>query len=140
MDDVTLDNIRSAAAAQDLVVGALSGSSIRVFATENPNVLAVTFTIEHALEDIRSPARTEVRAVAEGDCLLSEGQALELRMSSVILNWVEPTGEPGRARSVFAQVDSAHLGERHDSYIVRHVIYEPPSTSSENRPSRADPR
>lgn len=122
--DGVMEDVRSAASQQELVVGDLTRSTVKVFATENPDVLAVTFALEHALEDVRAPGRQHARVSTNGECLLRDGLALEVSLDRIDLDWTEPSGEPGRSGVAFVRVGTAYIGERHDPYTVRQVIHE----------------
>jgi hypothetical protein len=129
IDDVALDVLRPAAAKSEFTVGPLVNSSVQVYATENPDVIAVAFTIAHALDDIRDVPRTNAEVVVGGDCVIQDGQVGEFRPTTLTLDWVEPSGQPGLTRTVFARM-GMHLGERHEPYRVRAEILLPPDTIS----------
>lgn len=86
-------------------------------------MLAVSFTIEHALHDSGEPQRASATAVASGDCLVSDGNALELGLSELIIEWTEPNGSAGRSRTAFVSATGGVSGERHESYSVRKEIF-----------------
>lgn len=121
VDAEVLEVVEEVTARAEFTVGPLTDSSARVFATENPDVVAVTFTITHALDDLRRPERTSAAVSAEGECVIRDGRVGEFRLDRVSVDWVEATGEVGHAGNVYARA-SLHLGERHEPYAVRAEI------------------
>jgi hypothetical protein len=120
IDQAALDVLMPVAEQAEFLIGARAGSNLHAFATEDPHVLAVTFAMTHALEDLREPPRRDAQAIAEGDCEVRNGEVASFRLSRAVIDWVEPSGEPGHAGNVY--IYPRGIGERSEPFTVRTEI------------------
>jgi hypothetical protein len=121
IEDAAMSDLSSVVENAEFLLGVVIQSKLRVFVTEDPDVVAVAFNITHAIEDLREPSRSDATASAEGDCLVRGDVIIELRPARASLEWTEPDGEPGHATTLYGR-GTIHIGERHEPYTVRKEI------------------
>ena len=126
IDNVAAEILAESSGRADFQFGPLTSADLHVFATEEPDRLAATFTLTHELADRRVPPRAKATAAIEGDCFIVDDQeVVDFRPARVSIDWYEPSGDPGHAGTVFVTAGD-FIGERHERYRVRVDIEEVP--------------
>lgn len=138
---IELDSLQAAFIEQhrDSVIGTLERQgfslgqrmtfSYNVFATENPAVLFLDFSIEIQCDDVRGDGRTDARLKLKGDGSYSpqSGSFTNLRNFGEHLTFKLPDGTQSETRNVILHVDGIVIGHKQVSSIVR---YELPANES----------
>ena len=103
--------------------------SYNIFATEDPAVLFLDFTIEIQCDDVRSNGRTDgmLRLKGDGSYLPGSREFTNLRNFGEHLTFKLPDGTQSEIRNVVLHVDGIVMGHRQVSSTVRYAL---PSANS----------
>jgi hypothetical protein len=98
--------------------------SYNIFATEDPAVLFLDFTIEIQCYDVRGDGRTDARLHLKGDCsyLPDSCVFMNLRNFGEYLTFKLPDGTQSEIRNVVIHVDGIVIGHRQVSSTVRYAL------------------
>jgi hypothetical protein len=94
-----------------------------LFATENPEQLYFTYSIEYPCVDLSSGGRTEVRLLLGGDGVLRPRppRNLDVRAGEEALEFTSPDGVESRRANVYGRADAV-IGHRTVAHSVRHRL------------------
>lgn len=98
--------------------------SYNIFATEDPAVLFLDFTIEIQCDDVRGDGRTDARLRLKGDgSYLPDSRVFKnLRNFGEHLTFKLPDGTQSEIRSAVIHVDGLVIGHKQVSSIVRYAL------------------
>ncbi len=98
--------------------------SYNIFATEDPTVLFVDFTIEIQCDDMRGYGRTDAALSLKGDgsYMPASGVYKNLRNFGEHLTFKLPDGTQSEIRNVVVHVDGLVIGHKQVSSVVRYAL------------------
>lgn len=106
------------------VPGRLDRQIIRLYATEQPNMLSVPFTIEHEVVDLSNDARTDGHLKLRGDGMYDANAAsfASLRNYNEKLTWKLDDGTEKQSENHVAHIGALVLGHREVTHTVRYKL------------------
>jgi hypothetical protein len=109
---------------QGLALADRTAFSYNIFATEDPAVLFLDFTIEIQCDDLRGDGRTDARLRLKGDgSYLPDSHAFKnLRNFGEHLTFKLPDGTQSEIRNAVIHVDGLVIGHKQVSSIVRYAL------------------
>ena len=116
-------NIPAKLQAHSFRLGVLKSAANNLFATESPDVLACTFTLQYDCISESSAARTDGLLTLEGECRYKTDDSLysDWRRSSETLSYTDESGEQEKG-TTFVSAQGISLGHRSVSYTARYPL------------------
>jgi hypothetical protein len=118
------DSIYGTVSRQGFELGSRKALSYTLFATENPTILFLEFSMAYDCTDIRGEGRTDGILLLSGDgsYIPSNGQFSDIRNFGEHLKWRTADGNEGESRNVVIFAAGIVLGHKEVTNVVRYKL------------------
>lgn len=118
------DSIYGTVARQGFELGSRKALSYSLYATENPTILFLEFSMSYDCSDIRGDGRTDgiLQLSGDGSYTPSSGQFSDLRNFGEHLKWRIADGSEGESRNVVLFAAGIVLGHKEVTNVVRYKL------------------